>query len=189
MLIQAKNNRQILLRKLIPDDFDKLSDYLHQLSADTAKRFGPHSFDKNSFVDLFIHPAVCIGYIAQDIQTSEIIAYTIIKPGYLEHDSFRLQAYGLVLNAKTDCTYAPSVADAWQSLGVGNSLFHFVLSELKSNGIKRIILWGGVQADNIKAVNFYNKNGFKTLGEFEYNGRNYDMILDIKYADVPIRES
>lgn len=180
MLIQAKNNSQILFRKLVPDDFDKLSDYLHQLSPDTINRFGPHSFDKNSFVDLFKLPAIFIGYIAQDTQTSEIIAYSIIKLGYLEHDSFRLQSYGLALNSKTDCTYAPSVADEWQSLGVGNSLFHFMLSELKSNGIKRIILWGGVQADNIKAVNFYNKNGFMTLGEFGYNGRNYDMILDIK---------
>jgi GNAT superfamily N-acetyltransferase len=179
MIIETKNKQQILLRRLNPDDFDKLSKYFQQLSSETVRRFGPHGFDKKSIVDLFKNSDEYIGYIAQDIETSEIIAYSIIKTGYLEHDCFRLQSYGLTLNNKTDCTFAPSVADAWQSLGVGNSLFHFTLSDLKSINIKRIILWGGVQADNYKAVNYYTKHGFRTLGEFEYNGRNYDMILEI----------
>lgn len=180
MIIQAKNNRQVLLRRLGPADFDKLSDYLFRLSAETVKRFGPHGFDRNTIADLFANSVNYIGYIAQETETSEIIAYSILKLGYLDHDSFRLQSYGLTLDEATDCTFAPSVSDAWQSLGVGNSLFRFVLSALKTMGIRRIILWGGVQADNYKAVNYYNKNGFTTLGEFEYNGRNYDMILDIR---------
>jgi len=178
MIIQAKNNRQILLRRLGPADFDKLSDYLFRLSAETTKRFGPHGFDRNSIEALFAHSGDYIGYVALETETSGIIAYSILKLGYLDHDSSRLQSYGLILDKATDCTFAPSVSDAWQSQGVGNSLFRFVLSDLKTMGIRRIILWGGVQADNYKAVNYYTKNGFTTLGEFEYNGRNYDMILE-----------
>lgn len=45
-------------------------------------------------------------------------------------------------------------------------------------GTKRIILWGGVQAGNEKAVSYYLKHGFRTVGQFEHNGNNYDMILD-----------
>ena len=179
MIAQTKNNRKILLRRLISADFDKLSDYLHQLSPETLRRFGPHGFDKEAIRDLFENTHTHIGCIGLESETSEIIAYSILKIGYLEHDSFRLQSYGLALDMETDCTFAPSVADAWQSLGVGNCMFQFVLSELKALRVKRIILWGGVQADNDKAVNYYLQNGFRILGEFEYNGRNFDMISEI----------
>jgi diamine N-acetyltransferase len=180
MAIQTKNGREINIRRLNSNHFDLLVDYLHHLSADTLKRFGPHQFDKHSIIGLFENSGCHLGYIAQDAVTAEIIAYSIVKTGYLEHDSFRLQSYGLTLSHETDCTFAPSVADQWQSQGIGNSLFDFLFSDLKARGIKRIILWGGVQCDNDKAVNYYNRNGFRTLGQFEYNGLNYDMVYEIR---------
>lgn len=179
MIFNTKNNRQILLRKLTPEDIDMLNDYWLKLGPDTIRRFGPHQFDKQSVAALFQNSGDHTAYIALDIATSEIIAYSIIKTGYLEHDSFRLRSYNLTPDNNTDCTFAPSVADEWQSQGVGNSLFQFILSDLKAKGIKRIILWGGVQSDNDKAVNYYIKNGFRHLGGFEYNGWNFDMILEI----------
>jgi diamine N-acetyltransferase len=179
MIIQTKNGREINIRRLNSDDFDLLVDYLQYLSADTMKRFGPHKFDKQSIIDLFENSGCHLGYIAEDAFTAEIMAYCIVKMGYLEHDRFRLQSYGLTLSHETDCTFAPSVADQWQSLGIGNSVFSFILSDLKEKGIKRIILWGGVQCDNDKAVNYYSRNGFRTLGQFEYNGLNYDMVYEI----------
>ena len=180
MIIQTKNSRQVLLRKLTLDDIDQLSDYFQQLGAATVKRYGPHGFDKQSISALYQNPHEYSGYIALDIETSEVVAYSIIKRGYLEHDGYRLQSYGLTLDVKTDCTFAPSVADLWQSQGIGNSLFHFMVLDLKDKGIKRILLWGGVQSDNQKALNYYRKNGFITLGQFEYNGLNEDMILEIE---------
>ncbi|MDO9255833.1 MAG: GNAT family N-acetyltransferase [Bacteroidales bacterium] len=179
MIIQSKNNRQVLLQRLTADDIDKLTGYFQKLGTETLKRYGPHGFDKQSLSELYKNAGNHAAFIAEDTETSEIIAYSVILSGYLEHDSFRLQSYGLTLNHVTDCTFAPSVADEWQSQGIGNSLFHFMLADLKLNGIKRIILWGGVQSDNQKAVNYYLKNGFRILGEFEYYGLNYDMILEI----------
>jgi len=179
MIIRAKNNKSVLLRKLTSDDIEKLSYYLQNLGPDTIKRYGPHGFDKQSIIELYQNQDQYTGYIAEDSATSEIIAYSIIKTGYLEHDGYRLQSYGLIPDEITDCTFAPSVADQWQSQGVGNSLFHFMLSDLKSKGFRRIILWGGVQSSNQKAVNYYLKNGFIKLGQFEYNGQNDDMILEI----------
>ncbi len=179
MLFKAKNNRQVLLRKLIPEDIDKLCAYLKNLGPDTTKRYGPHKFDKLSVAELYQNDGNHTAYIALDIETSEIIAYSIIKAGFLEHDGYRLQSYGLTPDPETDCTFAPSVADHWQSHGVGNSLFQFMLADIKAKGIKRIILWGGVQSDNQKAVNYYLKNGFKKIGQFEHNGLNDDMVLDI----------
>jgi diamine N-acetyltransferase len=178
-MILLKNNKNILLRRLNSNDFDKLFEYLQNLSAETKKRFGPHLFDQKSILDFYSNSDKNIGYIAINMQSQDIIAYSIIKIGYLEHDSFRLRSYGLVPDNNTDCTFAPSVADAWQGLGIGNALLNFILDDLITFKIKRIILWGGVQTKNYKAVNFYIKNGFKILGKFEYIGENYDMIKEI----------
>ncbi len=178
MQIEAKNNRQVFLRRLSTNDLDNLIDYLQNLSVETKKRFGPHNFDKQSVIEFYDFNAN-LGYVAQTVDTKEIIAYSIIKIGYLEHDAIRLQSYGMTLDIITDCTFAPSVADLWQSCGIGNNLFRFILSDLTTMKIERIILWGGVQMDNEIAVNFYRKNGFKTIGQFAYNGDNYDMIYDI----------
>lgn len=178
MILPAKNKRQVIIRKLVTEDFEKLYCYLQHLSPGTLKRFGPHGFDYMSILDFYENPDIS-AYIAQDFETMEIIAYSVIKTGYLEHDSPRLLSYGLLLVNRTDCTFAPSVADPWQGQGIGYSLFRFMLSDLKTIGMKRIILWGGVQSDNLNAIDFYTRNGFKTLGQFEYNGQNLDMALDI----------
>lgn len=178
MQIEAKNNRQVFLRRLNSNDLDNLFDYLQNLSIETKKRFGPHKFDRQSIIE-FYDLNTNLGYVAHTVDTNEIIAYSIIKIGYLEHDAIRLQSYGITLDINTDCTFAPSVADLWQSCGIGNNLFRFILSDLTSMEIERIILWGGVQLDNEIAVNYYKKNGFKTLGQFAYNGDNYDMIYEI----------
>ena len=42
----------------------------------------------------------------------------------------------------------------------------------------RFILWGGVQSNNERALRLYHKFGFRTLGYFDYNGLNTDMIHD-----------
>jgi GNAT superfamily N-acetyltransferase len=179
MIFVTKNNQQVHLGRLTANDHDKLFAYLQQLSADTKKRFGPHSFDRQAIADFYSNEAQNIAYIATDILTGEIVAYSIIRSGFLYWDGRRLQSYGMEPNSKTDCTFAPSVADAWQGFGVGNSLFQFILAQLKELGYKRIILWGGVQTDNEKALKYYQKNGFRKIGQFEFNGMNDDMILDI----------
>lgn len=179
MIIETKNNREVSLCRLSNDDIDRICDYLRRLSTVTKSRFGPHEFDKPTVIDFYNQPNEHLGYIAVDNLTKEIIAYAVLKIGYLQHDRSRLESYGLCLNQQTDCTYAPSVADDWQRLGVGNALFRYLLSDLKSKGTNRIILWGGVQSDNEKAIRFYLKNGFKRLGRFEYNGWNEVMMLDI----------
>jgi len=179
MIIETKNNKQVVFSSLIPDDYDALAAYLEQLSIGTKKRFGPHPFERNAIAALYTTSDKYVGYVARTIDMHEIIAYSIVKIGYLEQDRLRLELYGMLLNTKTDCVFAPSVADAWQSMGIGNSLLAFIKMDLQSKCLKRIILWGGVQADNEKAVNYYIKNGFKILGHFTYNGENYDMVLEI----------
>lgn len=182
-MFQTKNHRNVIFRRLKTEDFPGLSAYLMNLSPETKHRFGPHSYDLQAITDLYQNSTEYRGYIALDDDTSTIIAYTIIKKGYLEHDCPRLKSYGFIPDHTTDCTIAPSVADAWQSLGIGNQLFHFIISDLRVAGINRIILWGGVQCDNGKAVNFYKKNSFNCLGQFEYYGQNFDMVCELNHEN------
>jgi ribosomal protein S18 acetylase RimI-like enzyme len=179
MVIHTKNNRGVQFKILTDTDHLKLSGYLNLLSDETRGRFGPHAYDIES-IQAFYLKAAHIGFIAVEEETASIVAYAIIKSGYLEHDAQRLTSYGLWLDHVTDCTFAPSVADDWQGEGLGNFILDFVLDYICFAGYQRVFLWGGVQANNERALNYYKKWGFKTLGVFEYNGMNYDMVMTLK---------
>lgn len=168
----------IVFRKLISTDLDNLLNYLHSLSTETKSRFGPHPFDRDSVISFYNCEDV-VGYVAIDTATNSLSAYTIIKKGILQHDKERLLNYNYPGIETNCCTFAPSVADNFQSKGIGTKLFDYILSDIHSWGVNKIILWGGVQAANEKAVNFYRKKGFIPLGLFEYNGTNIDMLLEI----------
>lgn len=178
MIVKARNNRLILMDSLASNDVNQLILYLQALGDETKKRFAPHSFEREYLLHFFKHPY--FAFVASDCETAEIIAYFIFKLGIPEHDRLRLEAYGVKLGEEGDCIFAPSVADGWQGNKVGDNLLKYALPRLKNMGIKRIILWGGVQMDNLQAINYYVKNGFKILGKFSHNGENYDMACEIK---------
>jgi GNAT superfamily N-acetyltransferase len=180
MIVSLKNHKTVRLRHLQPNDAAALFNYFNELSAETRQRFAPHPFDWNTCVQLCCQPPGDeFRFIAEYAELSAITAYGIIKRGYLWHDANRLSNYGLLLSNQSDCTFAPSVGDAWQSSGLGSKLFEYILQQIKPMNFRRIILWGGVKSDNEKAVRYYQKYGFRILGEFEYNGKNYDMIKEL----------
>lgn len=174
--VTTRDHRQAHIRPLTFNDFDRLTHYLQRLSPESKRRFGPHPFDRDS-VEAYhrLHPDVT-GFIALHEEV-EVVAYALIKQGLIAEDIPRLTGYGLRPDAQTDCTYAPSVADEWQSCGLGTLLFELIREDCRQKGFQRIILWGGVQSTNTKAVNYYNKLGFIHLGTFEHNGPNDDMML------------
>ena len=174
----TKQGKEISIEYLRLGKEQLLVDYLLSLSPASTSRFGPHPFNLRAVEGLLAVEGEHTGYIASLAENHEIIAYALIRNGTLAWDRARLHAYGLILDDQTDCTYAPSVADLWQSMGIGNLMFEHIRKDLACKGKSRIILWGGVQATNEKAVTFYRRNGFRQLGEFEHNGRNLDMVLD-----------
>ncbi|MES2850473.1 MAG: N-acetyltransferase [Bacteroidota bacterium] len=168
----------IIIRELVSSDFDALLYYLYHLSAETKSRFGPHAFNPEAVIQFYNSNDVT-GFVAADTNNNLIIAYSIIKEGILHHDRNRLSAYQYANIENNCCTYAPSVADNWQGKGIGKLMFDHILNHCRQKLIRRIILWGGVQATNEKALHFYKKLGFVRLGQFEYNGLNQDMLLEI----------
>lgn len=164
------------IRLLQPDDTDALSDYLMQLSPETKRRFAPHSFDSNTIRNMFFtSDSRFMSFVATNRNADEIFAYTVLRRGIPEHDLNRYFSFGIEPSDHSDCLIAPSVADAFQSKGLGSIMLTTVFSELRQSSISRVFLWGGVQSSNHKAITFYQKHGFITLGQFEHHGTNHDM--------------
>lgn len=172
------HHENIIVRKLVSADLESLLYYLDNLSPQTKSRFGPHAFDRNSLIQFYDTTGIT-GFVAIDKMNNGVIAYAVLKDGIVDHEKERLLSYRYT-GIENDCiTYAPSVADNWQGKGIGKVVSNHLLSECRAKNIRKIILWGGVQSTNEQAVQFYKKLGFATLGEFEYNGLNKDMILEI----------
>ncbi|MDP3461554.1 MAG: GNAT family N-acetyltransferase [Bacteroidales bacterium] len=174
------NQPSLYIGLLQATDLDALYSYLLKLGPETRKRFAPHAFDREMLDNLFIRQQdLYRAYIAKPDSMGEIIAYAVVIRGFLLHDLPRLQGYGLNLSHETDCTIAPSVADRYQQKGVGSLLMSHIIHDLEKTAINRMILWGGVQAENQTALRFYLRHGFVKLGEFDYHGLNWDMCLNI----------
>ena len=178
-MYQTSSNRWVYFRKLNSEDSEILFRYLNELSPLTYSRFAPHSFEK-SFLDEFCREfdTDYFAFGAFEAETNILISYALLKKGYVEHDFERLSSYGVHPDSNKDYTYAPSVADAWQSEGIGFGIFKYMLTAIDFGTANRIFLWGGVQVSNDKAMGFYNKIGFRTLGQFQYHGINNDMIYE-----------
>lgn len=165
-----------VITKLDTANLEQLVTYLSALGKETRAYFGPHAFDKTSLTQFYQDPKNT-AYIAT--KDDRIIAYAIVRLGFLQHDEPRLSSYGLQLNPDTDASFAPSVADDWQGRGLGRSLFTYISNDLSNLNVTRLILWGGVQTANQRAVRYYQQLGFRTLGYFEYHGWNADMVYEL----------
>jgi GNAT superfamily N-acetyltransferase len=174
--LKLKDNREVYLRKLITTDAEMLFQYLCLLSAESRSRFGPHSFDKDTVNNICLHPQTDITrYIA--ISGERIVAYMLIQHGLIDADRKRYADKNIFFDETTTCTYAPSIADDYQNSGLGSVMFDSIINDLKAAGDKTVVLWGGVQATNARAVGFYTKYGFQHMGSFWHDEKdNYDMI-------------
>lgn len=178
MLAHTKQHKEVLIRLLNNSDFDRLMHYLYSLRAETIQRFQPHSFQPQELLAFYAQQGT-EACVAIDTATEEMVGYAVLKKGLLQHDVPRLEQYHYPLQYDAAYTFAPSVKDDWQSTGVGQLMLNFVRTEMQTRNIRQLVLWGGVQSSNEKAVRFYRKNGFRQLGFFEYNGLNEDMLLEL----------
>ena len=161
---KVKNNQQLL-------------EYLNGLSNLTKKRFGPHLFEIEAINNLSKNHGFRL-YTSRCKR--KIIAYSIIKIGWLDYEKPRLMKYGIVENYH-DITLAPSVADEYQNKGIGTQFLQFILNDIDSlMPPGNLYLWGGVQKNNKRAVHFYQKMGFTILGEFKNSTTYLDMSLNRK---------
>lgn len=176
-----KNNKPVQIRLLQKEDRESLYNYLQLLSPESRSRFGPHSFDWRTVHAIFDQPDTTIQrYVAIDETNNNMVAYMLIKQGMIKEDQQRYAERNQFFDDATTVTFAPSVADDWQSTGLGSVMATFIEAELNKKNIRHIILWGGVQATNVKAVNFYKKLGYRFIASFWYDNKdNHDMVKEL----------
>ncbi len=178
--ISLKDNRIVNIRLLQQQDAELLYNYLHNLSAESCSRFGPHPFDTESIFNIgnnLLKDDVQ-RYIA--LKDEQIIPYMLLKKGTIKADANRYAQRNTFFDETTAFTYAPSVADDYQNSGLGSKMFAVILQYLKQQRCSHIVLWGGVQATNIRAVQFYEKLGFKKIANFWHDNKdNIDMLLNL----------
>jgi diamine N-acetyltransferase len=178
MNLRLKNGQEVSVRLLQQTDCDNLCNYLESLSPESRSRFGPHAFDRTT-VEAICNklPGDTHRYVAIEHTNRNIVAYMLLHKGMIEWDALRYASREHRFDAHTCVTFAPSVADKWQSSGLGSAMTEYLEQCMKAAGIHLIVLWGGVQASNEKAVNFYRKHGYQYMASFYHDGKdNYDMI-------------
>lgn len=178
--ILLKDGSTIKFRLLQQEDAELLYNYLNTLSAESRSRFGPHGFNRETVYN------ICNNLDADNTQRfialngENIIAYMLLKKGMIPEDAQRYARYNIFFNEHTTVTYAPSVADEFQNSGLGSKMFSIILEKLKQQGYQKIVLWGGVQATNARAVHFYEKHGFAHVANFWHDNKdNIDMVLSV----------
>lgn len=116
--IELKNGQRTQVRLLQNTDAQNLFNYLSSLSAETKSRFGPHPFDRETIEQICNNTDDVMRYFAIDESTGNIIAYMLFKQGMIYWDDKRYVERDQHFNYSTTVTYAPSVADAFQSSGL-----------------------------------------------------------------------
>lgn len=179
--VRLSPDELITIRLLDAADAPKLTAYFKDLSDQTKQYFAPHSFIEETVRHICktLNPNEIVRLIATPTDDQKIIAYTLLLAGATPSDTARYQALGIPVNTETDYSIAPSIADTYQSRGLGNHLMRKSLGIARAMNKRRIILWGGVQARNKRAIQYYQKYGFAKVGQFENDVLNYDMCLDL----------
>ena len=182
--IRLSSGQPARLRPLRRDDAPRLGQYFIHLSAATRRVYAPHAFDQETAdqicATLDSSQALRLLAVLGTGEAEQIIGYFILVFQVHEGDRQRYERLGITLDQDSDCTLAPSVADAHQSAGLGSIMLEHLRWIARSCGRRRMVLWGGVRQDNPRAVHFYRKFGFEEKGEFMAGGvNNYDMIAQL----------
>jgi diamine N-acetyltransferase len=170
----------IIFRLLLPGDGELLGRYFEGLSAETRHRYGPHPLTAGEAQNLCarINRFDALRFVALvPGAMPQIIAYFILMLSVTEHETERYATYDIKLDGNLDCTFAPSVADEVQGHGLGSLLMSPLIDTARRMGKRSIVLMGGTQATNERAIHFYRKFGFEHVGDFQTDVENQDMIL------------
>lgn len=172
----------LVLRPLAPADVEALAAFLAGLSAETRRL---SAFDGH---DLAAARELCdaiarydkLRLVLDDVSSGGIAGVLEFSFGLHPSDVTRYRKAGVALT-ETDCRFGPTLADGHQGRGLGSRVFPLVADVARRFGRKRIILWGGVLADNSRAIRFYEKQGFRTVGSFTGadGAESLDMMLDL----------
>jgi ribosomal protein S18 acetylase RimI-like enzyme len=152
-----------------------ISKYLQSFDEQTARFFAPHPSDLQSIQSFYEDP-LNRGWCALDDISGSLMGYAILRIDITIHDRVRIEGYGFMPDSRIDASFAPSVAAGSRGTGLADEIWSRVLQDAIDQGRRRIFLWGGVKAENLRAIRFYERLGFIRIGTFLHEGENMDMV-------------
>lgn len=169
----------LVMRPLLKSDREKFGEFLSSLSLATNRLYQPHPLTSEAAQTICenLDYTAQLPYVAVT-PNGTITAYFLFDFQHSEPEFARYKGYGVTIDSTQDCRFAPVVADAYQGKGLGAAVFKALLPILRELSLRSLILSGGTQEGNERAIAFYKKIGFTLMGEFEENNMlNYDMRL------------
>ncbi|MFF8512797.1 GNAT family N-acetyltransferase [Streptomyces sp. NPDC015492] len=170
------------LRLLEARDAARFGDFLDALSDATRRRFAPHPLDRDAArrICADLDDGGSWRFVLTDPQDDSVMAYLLVQFLIPQDEKARYARAGWVLEDGKDCRIAPVVADHLQGCGWGTELLEGVIDALGRRGCRRVVLFGGTQASNHRAIRAYEKAGFVPVGAFDERGvANVDMGLSL----------
>ncbi len=159
----------LTFRPLLSHDDARLAEFLAGLSPQTRALATFPGYD------LATAQEICTSIARYDklrlvaTAAERIVALFELSFDLTSDDIARYQSYGIPLDTATDCRFGPTIADDYQNRGLGSLLLPCVMDIARRFGQRRMILWGGVMADNHRAIHYYQKHGFVMVGKFHKN--------------------
>jgi GNAT superfamily N-acetyltransferase len=185
--VTLADGERVGFRPLAVADSRIFARYLAGASDEMRGFFSPHPFDEATAKSIASSPdpARVLRMLATvgSGPDERSVAYFILKLQVPPHEIERYAACGYPLDERTTASVAPSVADDYQDRGLGSALMRATLDVARRLGKTLVVLSGGVQARNSRAIHFYAKQGFESVGRFE-TGEGDSAIENIDMALV-----
>lgn len=180
--VRLEDGEKLSFRPLDMRDVPELAEFLEGLSPETRRLSTFDSYDLTQAEELCdaINKYDKLRFVIQS-KDKRIVGLIELSFGLPSGDIERFKNAGIDLNPEADLRFGPTLADNYQGKGVGSKIFPLVVQIAQRFDKKRIILWGGVLEDNLRAIRYYEKCGFKRIDTFEDNKgvKKLDMILEI----------
>lgn len=179
--LQLSSGEVAVFRPLKPEDNKDLARFLEKLSLETRRFSTFQSYDIVTAKELCdaIDRYDKLRFVLQLSSNNEIIGLFEFSFDLPSTDIERFDKHGVSISSTTDCRFGPTLSDKYQNRGVGSLIFPNIIDVAKKFDKRRIVLFGGVFADNVRAIHFYKKNGFTKIGEFK-NSDNLQCLDMIK---------
>lgn len=172
---------EIVFRPLIPQDEEGLAAFLESLSPQTRIFCEYPGYDRTAAREMCnaINRYDKLRMVA--VAGGQVVALFEFSLAIPDGDLDRYMGYGIPLDPATDVRFGACITDACQDCGLGSKLFPLMVDIALRFGKKRMILWGGVLVDNPRAIHYYEKHGFRIVGEYfnQTNGACYDAVMNL----------
>lgn len=174
--VLLRNGQTVLLRPLLSDDTEKITEFLSGLS-DTTRHFyvldnyGEKTAD--SICRSVSKPEKM--HFVVETPSNEVIAVVKFSLDLPEHDRLRFLDYGVNLVPGTVSRCGTCIADDYQNVGLGGITLQQIIDSSEHLNQKNIMLSGGIFTENKRAIHMVQNYGFHIVGSFT-DKEGYDHV-------------